>query len=113
MAKYHWEQARIFGYRGTLIQFLSALNLGHILQQGSDIIDEAKSKGISELTEGDIAGGLWLVDFIKGIKMLKDPDLWKTPTKQEIADMKQRVAALTRAYHAVQTLGYRTNTKNL
>ena len=107
MAKYAWEQARIFGYRGTLIQFLSALNLGHIFQQGSGIIDEAKSKGISELTEGNIAGGPWRVDFKKGTKLLEDLDLWKTPTKQEIADMVQRVAALKRSYHAVQTLGYR------
>ena len=44
--------------------------------------------------------------------MLKDPDLWKTPTKQEIADMKQRVAALKRSYHAVQTLGYRGSYTN-
>ena len=107
MAKYAWEQARIFGYSRTLIQFLSALNLGHILQQGSGSIDKAKSKGISELTEGGIAGGPWRVDFKKGTELLEDLDLWKIPTNQEIVIMKQCVAALKRSYHAVQTLGYR------
>ena len=32
LAKYAWEQAGIFGCRGTLKKILSALNLGHILQ---------------------------------------------------------------------------------
>ena len=65
LAKYAWEQARIFGCRGTLKQFLSALNLGHILLQGSGVIDKAKSRGISELTEGGIAGGSYRVDYKK------------------------------------------------
>ena len=41
LAKYAWEQAQIFGYGGTLEQFLSTLCLGHILQQGSSILDKA------------------------------------------------------------------------
>jgi len=36
-----------------------------------------------------------------------DPDLWKIPNKQEIADLKKRVAALKRSYHAVKTLGFK------
>ena len=38
LAKYAWEQAQVFGYGGTLGQFLSTLCLGHIFQQGSSII---------------------------------------------------------------------------
>ena len=68
---------------------------------------KAKEKGTKELTEGGIAGGPYNIDYKKGMELLKAPDLWKTPTKQEIADMKQRVAALIRSYDAVKTLGYR------
>lgn len=39
--------------------------------------------------------------------MLKDPDLWKIPTKKEEADMKKRVAALKRSYHFVKNLAYK------
>ena len=31
LAKYAWEQAKIYGYWGTLGQFLTALGLGHIV----------------------------------------------------------------------------------
>ena len=44
LAKYAWEQAQIFGYGGTLGQFLSTLCLGHIFQQGSSILDKARDK---------------------------------------------------------------------
>ena len=54
LANYAREQAGIFEYRGTLEKKLSTLNLGHILQQRSGIIDKAKSKGKKELTEGGI-----------------------------------------------------------
>ena len=74
---------------------------------GSGIIDKTKEKGTSRLTKGGIQGRPYRVDFKKGIELLKDPDLWKTPSKEEIADMKQRVAALKRSYNAVKTLGYR------
>ena len=37
--------------------------------------------------------------------MLKNPELWKTPSKQEIADVKQRVAALKILYEAAKNLG--------
>ena len=56
---------------------MNAFGLGHILQKGSDIIDKAKSNGISELTVGGVAGSPFHVDFKTGIKLLKDPDLFK------------------------------------
>ena len=58
------------------------------------------------MTEGGIASGSHRVDYKKGIELLKVPDLCKIPNKQEITDMKQRVAALKRSYNAVKTLGY-------
>ena len=42
---------------------MSALGLGHILQQGSGIID----KGVKELTEGGVAGSPFRIDFKKRI----------------------------------------------
>lgn len=46
------------------------------------------------------------MDFKKGLELLKDPDLLKVPTKQEVADMKECAAALKRSYHAVQNLDF-------
>jgi len=71
LANYAWERAGIFGYRGKLEQFLSALNLGHIFQQiGTGIIDKAKEKGSKELTSGGVAGGLFRVDYKKGWELI-------------------------------------------
>ena len=47
------------------------------------------------------------MDFTTGFKLLKNPELWKTPSKQEIADMKQRVAALKILYGAAKNLGFK------
>ena len=47
------------------------------------------------------------MDFKKGLELLRDPDLWKIPTKQEGTDTKERVTALKRSYDAVQNLGFR------
>ena len=47
------------------------------------------------------------MDFTTGFKLLKDLELWKTPSKQEIAGMKERVAALKRSYEAVKNLGFK------
>ena len=47
------------------------------------------------------------VDFKTGFKLLSDPNLWKTPTKQEETDMKKRVAALKRSYDVVKRLGFK------
>lgn len=76
-------------------------------QTESAIVDKAKEKRTTSLTKGCIGGGPYRVDYKKGREVLKDPDLWKTPSKKEIADMKQRVAALKRSYKAAKTLGYR------
>lgn len=51
-----WIQRSIY-----LEEFLSTLGLGHILQQGSGIIE----KSTEELTEGGIAGGPYGVDYKK------------------------------------------------
>ena len=47
------------------------------------------------------------MDFKTRFKLLKDPDLWKTPAKKEEADMKKRVDALHRSYDAVKNLGFK------
>ena len=96
LANYAWQQAQIFGYRGSLQQFLAALGLCQI---GSGITDK--------LTKSGVAGSRYHVDFKTGFKLLSDPDLWKTPTKQEKTDMKKRVAALKRSYDAVKRLGFK------
>ena len=96
LANYAWQQAQIFGFRGTLQQFLAALGLSQI---GSGITDK--------LTKSGVAGSPYQVDFKTGFKLLSDPDLWKTPTKQEEKDMKKRVAALKRSYDAVKRLGFK------
>lgn len=49
------------------------------------------------------------MDFKKGLELLKDPDLWKVPTKQEVADMKECAEALKRSYHAVQNLDFKSS----
>ena len=89
LAKYAWEQATIYGYGGTLGQFLSTLGLGHIFQQGSGILDKAQDK----LTKSGVAGSQWHVDFKTGVKLVSNPDTWKIPSKKE-ANMKMRVDAL-------------------
>lgn len=76
-------------------------------QTASGIIDKAKEKGTSSLTKSGVAGSPYHEDFKKGLELLKDPDLWKIPTKQEGADMKERVAALKRSYHTLQNLGFK------
>lgn len=47
------------------------------------------------------------MDFKTRFKLLKDPDLWKTPAKKEEADMKKRVDASHRSYDAVKNLGFK------
>ena len=65
LANYAWQQAQIFGYRGSLQQFLAALGLSQI---GSGIIDK--------LTKSGLAGSPYHVDFKTGFKLLSDPNLW-------------------------------------
>ena len=84
-------------------QFLSSLGLGHIFQRGSGIIDKAQDK----LTKSGVAGSPRHVDFTTGFRLLEDPDLWKIPSKKEEADMKKRVDALKRSYHAAKYLGFK------
>ena len=45
----------------------------------------------------------FVVDFKKGIELLKDKDLWKIPSKTEVKNMKQRVVDDKREYHASGT----------
>ena len=74
---------------------------------GSGIMDKAKEKGVNKLTKSGVAGSAYHVDFKPGWKLLTDPDNWKIPTKQEVAGMKQRIAALKRSYEAVKNLGFK------
>ena len=62
---------------------------------------------MNKLPTSGIAGFPYHVDFKTGYKLLTDPDTWKMPSKQEVADMKERVAAVKRSYHAVQNLGFK------
>ena len=101
LANYARQQAQIFGYRGSLQDFLSALGLSQI---GSGVTDK--------LTKSGFAGGPYHVDFKTGFKLLSDPDLWKMPTKQEEADLKIRVAAIKRSYDAVKRLGFKGSFNN-
>ena len=86
---------------------MNALGLGHILQKGSDIIDKAKSNGISELTVGGVAGSPFHVDFKTGIKLSKDPDLFKFQNKQERAEGKVKEKAAKLSHDSVKTLGFK------
>lgn len=66
---------------------------------GSGIIDK--------LTKSGVAGSPYHVDFKTRQKLLTNPETWKTSSKQEVADMNERVAALKRSYHAVHNLGFK------
>lgn len=98
LAKYAWQQAGIFDYSGTLNDFLASLNLSHIFQKGTGMVDKALKSGV--------AGSPYQVDVKKGIQLLKDPDLWKIPS------MKKRVDALHRSYDAVKRLGFKGSYTN-
>ena len=97
MAKYAWQQAGIFGYNGTLYNFIPSLNLSHIFQKGTGMVDKA--------LKSSVADSPYQVDVKKGVQLLSDPDLWKIPTSEEVSEMKKRVAALKRSYDAVKRLG--------
>lgn len=103
LAQYAWEQAKIFGYEGTLEQFLSTHGLA---EYGSDITDKAKDTCVNKLTKSGVTGSPWHVDFNTGYKLLANPDTWKIPTKKEEADMKKGVAVLKRSYGAVKAFGF-------
>ena len=96
LANYAWQQAQIFGYRGTLQQFLAALGLSQI---GSGITDK--------LTKSGVAGSPYQVDFKTGFKLLLDPDLWKMPSKKDQADGAKKERALKNSYDAVKRLGFK------
>ena len=95
LAIYAYNQARVFGYKGTIKQFLDSLGLSKV---GTGIVDK--------LTKSGVAGGPYHVDFKKGHELATDPGLWKIPTAQEEKDMKKRVAALKRSYDVVKRLGF-------
>ena len=50
---------------------------------GAGLLDDLLSSGVF--------GCPYHVDYKNGIELLKDPDLFKTPNKQEIADMKEKL----------------------
>ena len=82
LAKYAWEQAQIFGYRGTLGQFLTALGFADIVpMKGTTNLDLARimtatpgsalttptgsgilNKGEEKLTKSGVAGSPWHVE---------------------------------------------------
>jgi len=102
LANYAWEQAVIFGYKGTGKQFLDSLNLSHIYKKGSGLEDKV-DKGL----KSGVAGSPFQVDIKKGIKLITDPELWKRPSKKEKEDFKKKVEALRRSYDTVKKLGYK------
>ena len=130
LAKYAWQQAKIYGYWGTLGQFLTALGLAEFVPMKgttNKIKSSTNYEGNPRISTWDLVllikpkrrellvlqkevllvHHMWHVDKKKGIELSKDPGLWKTPSKEEIADMKQRVAALKRSYEAVKNLGFK------
>ena len=60
-----------------------------------------------KLTKSGIFGSPYHVDCKKGIELLKDPDLFKTPNKQEIADMKEQVKYYKEKYNKAKANGYK------
>lgn len=60
----------------------------------------------SLLTSG-VFGSPYHVDYKKGIELLRHPDLFKTPNKQEIADMKERVKYYKEQYKKAKANGYK------
>ena len=50
---------------------------------GAGLLDDLLSSGLF--------GSPYHVDYKNGIELLKDPDLFKTPNKQEIAYMKEKL----------------------
>ena len=98
LAKYAWQQARIYGYKGTPTQFLNTLGLNKLLKSGKGIADKIADK----VTKSGFAGGPWMVDFKKNFEVLTQPGLWKmTYSNKEVKNMKMRVSALKRSYDAV------------
>ena len=62
---------------------------------------------IDKLTKSGVAGCPYHVDFKKGIELLKVPDLFKTPNKQEIVDMKEQVKYYKEQYNKAKANGYK------
>ena len=83
LAKYAWEQVRIYGIKLSFGQFLTTLGLTDVLKKDGDhsidarsavrmafgyqgvgdgIIDKAKEKGADKLTKSGVAGSPWCVD---------------------------------------------------
>ena len=58
------------------------------------------------LTSG-VFGSPFHVDYIKGLELLKDPDLFKTPNKQEITNMKEQVKYYKEQYKKAKGNGYK------
>ena len=60
----------------------------------------------SALTSG-IFGSPFHVDYKKGLELLTAPDLFKTPTKQEKADMKEHVKYYKEQHNKAKADGYK------
>ena len=66
-----------------------------------------KGKGIESILTSGAYGSPYHVDFKKGIKLLTDPNLFKTPNKQEITNMKDRVKYYKEEYKKAKDAGYK------
>ena len=66
---------------------------------GAGLLDSALTSGVF--------GSPYHVDFKKGLQLLTDPDLFKTPNKKEITDMKERVKYYKEQYKKAKADGYK------
>ena len=64
-------------------------------------------RGIESILTSGVYGSPYHVDFKKGYKLLTDPDLFKTPNKEEITNMKDRVKYYKEQYKKAKDAGYK------
>lgn len=62
---------------------------------------------LDSLSTSGVFGSPYHVDYKKGIESLKDPDLFKTPTKQEKLSMRERFKYYKEQYKKAKTNGYK------
>ena len=64
-------------------------------------------RGIESILTSGVYGSPYQVDFKKGYELLTHPDLFKTPTKQETTNMKDRVKYYKAEYKKAKDAGYK------